>query len=114
MNPDQISYDPHLLLDLTENMSYAQRFLNVIYHFGDKVQKPNYLRSQQSIYETGFPTSRRFTRFEDKFNYGVSIVRKIKMKTYMFINFLNLLQFFINSHFSINYSKARQPNLVCI
>jgi glucuronosyltransferase len=92
-NPSQSSYVPHTILDYTEKMTFVERFVNVIFYMGNEIVAKISLSDQEKLYRKYFPNSESFPPVTKKFYSEASIV-------------------FVNSHFSIDYSLALQPNLV--
>jgi hypothetical protein len=92
-NPTQSGYNPHTMSGYSEDMTFTQRFENVFYFAFERIFTMISLRNQENIYMKYFPNSKDFKSIAQKFYSGASVV-------------------FVNSHYSIDYSIAYQPNLV--
>jgi hypothetical protein len=74
-NPIPLSYVPHVFLDMTDEMTMAERFQNTLMHIAESLLTNLFsYKRQQKLYETEFPSSANFRPFWYKLYNGVSLV----------------------------------------
>jgi hypothetical protein len=77
-NPIPLSYVPHIFLDMTDKMSFVDRFQNTFMHIAESFLLHKFAyNKQKELYETAFPSSKRFKPFWDKLYNGVSLVTNL-------------------------------------
>lgn len=93
-NPIPLSYAPHVFLDMTDTMNFAERFQNTLMHIIESFLTNMFsLPKQKELYDSAFPNSANFRPFWDKLYKGVSLV-------------------LLNSHVSMNFPRPILPNLI--
>lgn len=91
--PSPISYNPHFMLEYTENMTFVQRMYNFFVNILDYgIQKSWYHPAQKAIYEASYPKNRQ-VGFNEMLKNSVSLA-------------------LLNSHYSTSYPRPYVPNMI--